>query len=96
MGAVLVLMTVYHQVWLDDEKDGGSSPEQALNGWKELEDMALAGEKPEPWAGFTMQYTTTSSGGKSLQVKAPRLKKKTHVSFPLALRFRVNGFGFWV
>ena len=96
MVALLILMTVSHQVWLDDEKEGGSSPEQALHDWKEMEDRALAGEKPEPWAGFTMQCTTTSSGGKSLQVKAPRQKKKTDVSFPPAVGLRVNGLGFWV
>ena len=69
-----------------DQRNDGSSEVQALEAWKDMESEALAGEKPEPWDGFFMVCSTTSTGGQSLQVKAPRKKKDTgDVSFPQAL-----------
>ncbi|KAJ1472274.1 hypothetical protein T484DRAFT_1840958, partial [Baffinella frigidus] len=80
----------YREVWLDYEKDGGNSKEQAELDWKEMESKALAGEKPEPWAGFVMQCTNTSSAGKSLQVKPPRQKKKTDDEEEVGLAVRIR------
>ena len=74
------------QEWLDNEKRDGSTVEQALDAWKEMERQALAGENPQPWDGFVMLCSTASTGGKSLQVRAPSQKNKTgDVRFPQAL-----------